>query len=118
MNTVAESSLRHVVLAAAAAAMLALATNGTCAGLPDARHTQLVSYRDLDVDTPEGAAHLYRRLKIAVRDVCRAPTIAPWARDGEMRCRQEALAAAVAQAKIPLLTELHDKEQTPRLAKH
>ena len=74
--------------------------------LDDDVHSVRVDFADLDLTSPAGAEHLYRRLSIAARDVC--------GDDSEIvdlnqlaaihACRSEALEDAVATVNRPLLT--------------
>jgi UrcA family protein len=67
--------------------------------------TVTVSYADLNLDRPEGAAVLYRRIKVAGKDVCsflesRNPhMVLLWE-----QCMHKAIADAVAKVDKPVLT--------------
>ena len=65
-----------------------------------------VSFRDLNVSNPEGAAVLYKRIKSAASEVC-----GTWdsltQRPAVMTCIDEAVSRAVAQVNRPMLTSLH-----------
>ena len=69
------------------------------------RH-KTVSFRDLNVSNPEGAAVLYKRIKSAASEVC-----GTWdslsQRPAVMTCIDEAVSRAVAQVNRPMLTSLH-----------
>ncbi len=71
----------------------------------DAGESVTVSYRDLDLAQPAGAAALQGRLRAAARTVCGAPE------RGEVRAhfaRRDCYERSIAQA-------LHDLEAAPRL---
>ena len=90
-----------------AAAPLAMAANGAQAGESAGNVRQkTVSFRDLNVSNPEGAAVLYKRIKSAASEVC-----GTWdslsQRPAVMTCIDEAVSRAVAQVNRPMLTSLH-----------
>jgi UrcA family protein len=60
---------------------------------------------DLDLATDAGAARMFRRLKVAVREVCEAPVspLLPTAEARAWRCRREAMGAVVERLKSPRL---------------
>jgi UrcA family protein len=71
--------------------------------------TETVQYADLNLDRPQGATTLHKRLSRAAKSVC-----APLRGRGDLErtrqhrgCISEALANAVAQVNQPLLTEHH-----------
>ena len=70
-----------------------------------------VSYADLDLNKEEGAAVLYKRLKIAARQVCGARTITLKGSPREVRekkaCYRETLDAAVIQVNNQYVNKLH-----------
>jgi UrcA family protein len=90
-----------------AAAPLAMVANGAQAGESAGTVRQkTVSFRDLNVSNPEGAAVLYKRIKSAASEVC-----GTWdsfsQRPAVMACIDEAVSRAVAQVNRPMLTSLH-----------
>jgi UrcA family protein len=91
-----------------ASAPIAMVANGARAGEPagTVRH-KTVSFRDLNVGNPEGAAVLYKRIKSAASEVCGS-----WdslsQRPAVMACIDEAVSRAVAQVNRPMLTSLHE----------
>ena len=90
-----------------AAAPLAMVANGAQAGESAGTVRQkTVSFRDLNVSNPEGAAVLYKRIKSAASEVC-----GTWdslsQRPAVMTCIDEAVSRAVAQVNRPMLTSLH-----------
>jgi UrcA family protein len=90
-----------------ASAPIAIVANGAQAGesAGTLRH-KTVSFRDLNVSNPEGAAVLYKRIKSAASEVCGS-----WdslsQRPAVMTCIDEAVSRAVAQVNRPMLTSLH-----------
>ena len=75
-----------------------------------------VSYRDLDLSTPEGANALYHRIQTAARKVCGyagADVIEQAIWKG---CYRSAIATAVAKVDSPLLTAVHSGRPAPMTA--
>ena len=72
-----------------------------------------VSYADLDLGSPAGAATLYRRIKGAAQKVCGlAPSRVEWQRHAMwVNCYHAAIANAVAKVASPQLTALHGKSR-------
>ena len=60
---------------------------------------------DLDLATDAGAAKMFRRLKIAVREACEEPPspLFPASEGRAWRCRREAMGAVVERLKAPKL---------------
>jgi UrcA family protein len=90
-----------------ASAPIAMVANGAQAGeSPGTLRHKTVSFRDLNVSNPEGAAVLYKRIKSAASEVC-----GTWdslsQRPAVMTCIDEAVSRAVAQVNRPMLTSLH-----------
>lgn len=71
--------------------------------------TQRVSYKDLNLNSPEGAAVLYGRIKKAANEVC-----GHWDNfdlsqlHAVQTCIDGAVSRAVAQVNSPMLTSLYD----------
>jgi UrcA family protein len=107
MNTPRPFRLIGLLLAAAAAAGLS--------GLAHAGDTdndvpkQVVKFADLNVNSPAGAAALYRRIQRAAQQVCRDPldirelSMAVRAKS----CNAEAIERAVKAVNAQMLTSLH-----------
>lgn len=68
--------------------------------------TATVSYADLDLSKPAGAATLYRRLKAAARMVC-SPYDSRITRKSWRECYDNAISDAVAEINRPTLAALH-----------
>jgi UrcA family protein len=66
-----------------------------------------VSYRDLDLSSPEGANVLYRRIQAAAREVCGHPGADLLEQGIWKSCYRDAIADAVAKVDNPLLTAIH-----------
>src|SRR5271168_3900666 len=67
---------------------------------------KVVSFRDLNLDTPEGSAVLYRRIMSAAHDVCGDPDrYDPSQRKLEI-CVKDAVSRAITQVDRPMLTRL------------
>ena len=88
-----------IILFAAAAASAAPAADRGGPVLDGDRLTQRVSYRDLDLSRPEGAATLQRRLRQAASQVCpEQPSVALVGTLMQVRrCQRTALATAQPQ---------------------
>jgi UrcA family protein len=101
------TNARWIVWVMLASAPIAMVANGAQAG--ESAGTLLhktVSFRDLNVSNPEGAAVLYKRIKSAASEVC-----GNWdslsQRPAVTTCIDEAVSRAVAQVNTPMLTSLH-----------
>jgi UrcA family protein len=68
---------------------------------------KVVSFHDLNVDTPEGAAVLYRRINAAAYEVCGNPDRYDLSELKLQRCVKDAVSRAVAQVDRPMLTSLY-----------
>jgi UrcA family protein len=82
------------------------------AGPPATRSVE-VSFRDLDLNTPSGAAKLYRRIQAAARNACQYEPTSPRAQIIWQYCVLPTVDAAVANVNSPLLTELHSGHSSP-----
>ena len=80
---------------------------------PPATRSVEVSFRDLDLTTPSGAAKLYRRIQAAARTVCQYEPTSPKAPTVWHYCVLPTVNAAVAKVSSPLLTELHSGHSSP-----
>jgi UrcA family protein len=72
-----------------------------------------VSFRDLDLGTPSGAARLYRRIQAAARSVCQYEPTSPREHSIWQYCVRPTVDAAVAKVNNPLLTKLHSGHSSP-----
>lgn len=104
MNTlkIISSPLCPLILIAATATL----TCGTAAaGTADAAPQRVVSFGDLNLDSPAGVKTLYGRLNSAARAVCRPASAAPYVLWAQSRkCTHNALSDAVATIDNPNLT--------------
>jgi UrcA family protein len=80
---------------------------------PPATRSVEVSFRDLDLGTPSGAAKLYRRIQAAARNVCQYEPTSPRAQIIWQYCVLPTLDAAVTKVNNPLLTKLHSGHSSP-----
>jgi len=94
--------------------VLAVILSGTVATVahatsPDVevRHKE-INFADLNLNHPAGAEHLYRRIRLAARQMCGESNRLVSARaDQARRCADEATARAVVQVNSPVLTRYH-----------
>ena len=93
-------------------AVCLLGTTIAWAGPPAERSVE-VSFRDLDLNTPSGAATLHRRIQAAARAVCQYEPTSPRAQTVWQYCVRPAVDAAVAKLDNPLLTQLHSGHSSP-----
>jgi UrcA family protein len=91
-------------------APIAMIATAAQAGEPaDALPHKVVSFRDLNLNTTEGAEALYKRIKSAAIEVCGVSDSFDLARMYVPRtCISEAVSRAVAQVNRPMLTSLHE----------
>ena len=96
-------------------ALLAVCLLGTtiASADPPAMRSVEVSFRDLDVSTPSGAAKLYRRIQAAARSVCQYEPTSPREPIIWQYCVRPTVDAAVAKMDNPLLTALHSGHSSP-----
>jgi UrcA family protein len=91
----------------AAATLIAVATlAGAAANADDAVPTQTVKFGDLNLNSEQGAATLYLRIKAAARNVCPGDQSDHQLRPISVRpsCTDEAIARAVRQVNNSTLT--------------
>src|SRR5271168_1055659 len=70
--------------------------------------TQRVSFKDLNLNTPEGAAVLYGRIKTAANEVCGHWNSFDLSQiHAQQTCISGAVSRAVAQVNSPMLTNLY-----------
>jgi len=94
-----------------AAAPLAMVANGAQAGESAGTVRQkTVSFRDLNVSNPEGAAVLYKRIKSAAYDVCESPDRYDLSQFKVEICARDAMSRAIVQVNNPMLTSLHESK--------
>jgi UrcA family protein len=110
MNTLTCKSRHHLP----SLALFAVCLLGTLAWAgPPATRSVEVGFRDLDLNTPSGAAKLYRRIQAAARNVCQYEPASPRAQSIWQYCVLPTVNAAVANVSSPLLTELHSGHSSP-----
>jgi UrcA family protein len=80
---------------------------------PSATRSVEVSFRDLDLSSPSGAAKLYRRIQAAARIVCQYEPSSPREQSIWQYCVRPTVDAAVTKVNNPLLTELHSGHSSP-----
>jgi UrcA family protein len=71
---------------------------------------KVVSFRDLNLETPEGAAVLYRRIRSAAYEVCENPSGYDLSQLKMQTCIKDAVSRAVTQVNRPLLTSLYKEK--------
>ena len=107
MNIVKSTTFRAVTLSALLS--LLYAAQAPAAGPADGLRSETVSFRDLNINTIEGATTLFQRIKGAARSVCGSfdgRRLDEWqAYNG---CYKHAVAQAVANVNSPLLTAVYN----------
>ena len=93
-------------------AVCLLGTATVWAGPPATRSVE-VSFRDLDLSSPSGAAKLYRRIQAAARSVCQYEPTSPREQSIWQYCVRPTVDAAVAKVNNPLLTASHSGHKPP-----
>lgn len=76
---------------------------------------RIVRYADLDIGHAAGAAALYKRIKMAAREVCE-PQFNPWQQGFSHEtstCRHDAIERAVSDVNAPTLTSYHLMKSRP-----
>ena len=71
---------------------------------------KVVSFKDLNLDTPEGAAVLYRRITSAANEVCGNPERYDLSELKLQICIKDAVSRAITQVNRPILTSLYNKK--------
>ena len=71
---------------------------------------KVVSFKDLNLDTPEGAAVLYRRITSAANEVCGNPDRFDLSRFKFQICIKDAVSRAITQVNRPMLTSLYSEK--------
>jgi UrcA family protein len=83
-------------------------SNAAQAGEPDnSVPHKVVSFHDLNLNSPEGAAALYRRINAAAYEVCGSPDRYDLSELKLNRCVKDAVSRAIAQVNSPMLTSLY-----------
>ena len=109
MNGPITPSLRRSVVVLGFAVWSTLAMASTEAQVP----TKTVSYGDLNLASPQGAAALYWRITRAAQEVCGPAKQAGshFPRPGFRECVQRAIAEAVAKVDRPELSAYHAQKE-------
>jgi UrcA family protein len=97
-----------VILACLPITMVAQAVNAAepYDGVPH----RVVSFRDLNLDTPDGAAALYWRIMRAAYEVCESPDRADLSLFKSHACIKDAVSRAIEQVNRPMLTSFYQSK--------
>jgi UrcA family protein len=91
-----------------ASACLTLAIHAAQADAFDSPKHEVVSFRDLNMNSPEGVEIAFKRIKKAARDVCDSPNRYDLSESALQPCIKATVARAVADVKSPLLSSLYE----------
>lgn len=106
MNTKNAMRTTWVVLAAVSTTMLVGVTQA--AGTGDNLPKQVVSYKDLNLDSNAGTQVLYKRIQGAANEVCGKVDGGSLQRmSARKACLERAISQAVAAVNSPMLTRVH-----------
>jgi UrcA family protein len=106
MNTKNAMRMNWVVLAAVSATMLAGVTQA--AGVGDNLPKQVVTYKDLNLNSNAGTQVLYKRIQGAANEVCgRVDVRDLQGMSARKACLDRAISQAVAAVNSPMLTRVH-----------
>jgi len=97
-----------VTLASAGGSMLVDAAQATDAS--DTTPHKVVSFKDLNLNSPEGVAVLYKRIKSAAYDVCESPDRYDLSQFKVEICARDAMSRAIVQVNNPMLTSLYESK--------
>jgi UrcA family protein len=95
-----------------ASASLTLAIHAAQANDLNPPTQKVVSFRDLNMHSPEGIEIAFKRIKNAARDVCATPDRYDLSESALKPCINDAVAKAVAQVDSPLLTSLYESKSS------
>jgi UrcA family protein len=101
-----------VALASAGGSMLVDAAQASDAF--DTTPHKVVSFKDLNLNSPEGVAVLYKRIKSAASDVCANPYRYDLSQLKLQICIKDAVSRAIAQVNNPMLTSLYESKTGKR----
>jgi UrcA family protein len=110
LQAVQAAGKTSIALAVLATMALTLAVNVAHAHPPWDPPRKVVKVSDLNLNTSEGAAVLYKRIASAAKDVCDVfdDSIFPHYHDAQVNaCIDEAITRAVIQVNRPMLTNLY-----------
>jgi UrcA family protein len=71
---------------------------------------KVVSFKDLNLNSPEGVAVLYGRIKSAANDVCGSPNRYDLSQLKLQTCIKDAVSRAIVQVNNPMLTSLYESK--------
>jgi UrcA family protein len=71
---------------------------------------KVVGFRDLNLNTAEGVAVLYKRIRNAAHDVCADPLRADLSEYKLKPCIADAMSHAIGQVNSPMLTSLYQSK--------
>jgi UrcA family protein len=125
ITNVVRTNATRIACLVLASATLTMVANGAQAGESvDAPRHMVVSFKDLNLSSTEGAAVLYRRIKHAAQEVCGDGDGSRLSRSHlTLTCVNQAVSRAVAQVNNPMLTSLYNvktgkaDKQEPTLAR-
>jgi UrcA family protein len=102
-------TLRMVWGIVASAAIAWGGGNAAQAGEPDnSVPHKVVRFSDLNLNTPEGVAVLYRRINSAAYEVCGNPDRYDLSELKQQICVKDAVSRAIAKVNSPMLTSLYE----------
>jgi UrcA family protein len=104
-------AIRIAWLVFASVPISTIVTNAAQAGEPvDTPPHKVVSFRDLNLNSPEGVAALYGRIKSAAYDACGNPDRFDLSQLKLQTCIKDAVSRAIADVNSPMLTSLYQAE--------
>lgn len=106
-NSVRTSVIRMAWIMFASMPIALVGNAAHAGGWVDTPPQKVVSFKDLNLDTPEGAAVLYRRITNAAYEVCGNPDRYDLSQLKLQICIKDAVSRAIAQVNRPMLTSLY-----------
>jgi UrcA family protein len=104
---------RQLLLTGLGVVTLSVATNSFASASDDGVRNVTVSYAEFDLSKPAGAEALYRRIKRAAFLVCGGEdSPITWNRSQKDQCISTSVGEAVAKVNAPLLSALHQGQNT------
>lgn len=104
---------RHLLVTGLAVVTLGLASNSFASASDDGVRKISVSYAELDLSKPAGAKTLYQRIKQAAFIVCGGQdSPMTWNHTQKASCIRTSVDEAVAKVNAPLLSALHQGQNT------
>jgi UrcA family protein len=108
MNTMTISTQLRGLIASAILGALASGLAGVSAAADSDTRSMTVSYGDLNLSDPQGAATLYRRIAQAAHAVCDSSDESPWSKAAVRKCVSKAIADAVTKVGQPQLIAVYN----------